>query len=203
MQKILCLLLGLCLLTGCQSRELVDETVAETKPSADVSLPEEADGSKLPGESLAFSNPGKARVPYTGIRSYAEYVTSPDQLPQEEVFKSYDQAYFENHALVLVMETVSSGSVQLELDGLYLQEGTVTVTLKRAMPGHGPLAAVGGGGEGAGLQLDPGNRQHNPQGGEILKKRRPAPGGVLLRCGGNPACLCSDNRIPDSSGNEN
>lgn len=136
MQKILCLLLGLCLLTGCQSRELVDETVAETKPSAEVSLPEEADGSKLPGERLAFSNPGKARVPYTGIRSYAEYVTSPDQLPQEEVFKSYDQAYFENHALVLVMETVSSGSVQLELDGLYLQEGTVTVTLKRAMPGQ-------------------------------------------------------------------
>ena len=153
MKKILCLLLAAFLLAGCQSADEGAEIPAGTTvaPAETATVPTETAVQEettvpmlplnpiitptQPGDRLDFANPGKVRIAYTGDRRYVRYITSVDQLPTEEALKGYDTAFFENNALVIVVETVTSGSMQLELEGIYLNGDTATVTLKRSMPG--------------------------------------------------------------------
>jgi hypothetical protein len=149
MKRMICILLALLLLlSGCQTA-----APAETTAPAESDVPETAfptgEEQSVPvqtvpdmviggmeGEELELRNPGKARIDYTGSRSYVQYVTSVDQLPDEEALKGYDEAFFERSALVIVVETVGSGSVQLDIESIRLSDGTASVTLKRAMPGE-------------------------------------------------------------------
>lgn len=147
MKKIIALLLAALLLAGCQPASAGTDTPAGTTTMAHTETYAEEETTvpilplkpiippTQPGDSLDFSNPGKARIAYTGKRSYVKYITSADQLPNEEALKGYDAEFFENNALLIVVETVSSGSVKLELEGIYLNGDTATVTLKRSMPG--------------------------------------------------------------------
>lgn len=147
MKKTICLLLAaLLLLTGCQASAGSTDAPTETTMAPTETVHQEETTVPIlplnpiisptqPGDSLAFSNPGKARIAYTGNRSYVRYVTSVEELPGEEALKGYDAEFFENKALLIVVETVSSGSTQLELGGIYLNGDTATVTLKRSMPG--------------------------------------------------------------------
>ena len=146
MKKIFCLILAVFLLAGCQPSDVgidtPNETTAaptETVPQEEISLPTlpltPVIDPILPGDRLAFSNPGKARLAYTGHRSYVKYVTSVDQLPNEEALKGYDAEFFENHALVILVETVSSGSVRLDIDAICLDGDTASVKVKRTMQG--------------------------------------------------------------------
>jgi hypothetical protein len=153
MKKIIALLLAALLLCGCENK-IPAQTVAApetaaapetTEVSTEVTLPEEMTFPTLAapenfigtpeGDPISFENPGKLRVTYTGPRSYVRYVTCVEDLPQEEALKGYDEAFFEEHALLIVMETVSSGSVQLEIGGIYRDGDTATVKLNRAMSG--------------------------------------------------------------------
>lgn len=90
----------------------------------------------LSGDELPFANAGKVRLTYEGSRSYVRYVTSVDQLPDEGNWEGYDEAYFETKALLIVVETLSSGSVQVELDSILLEGDTAIVSLKRTMSGE-------------------------------------------------------------------
>ena len=144
MKKMVCMLLAaFLLLTGCQSA--VPEETAAPAETAAASVPEEltVPTQTMPdmttgqeeGRIICFQNSGKARIGYTGDRRSVKYITSVDQLPDEEALKGYDAAFFEENALVVVVETVSSGSVQLEIESIHITGGTATVTLKRTMPG--------------------------------------------------------------------
>ena len=138
MKKILCLLLAVLLLAGCQS-PAAETTQAPTLPQVTESIPAETDpdaAAKLPqaGE-LGFANPGKARIAYTGNRSYVQYVTSVEDLPDEKALSGYDAAFFESGALLIVVETVNSGSVQLEIESIKLSGNTAEVCVKRTMDG--------------------------------------------------------------------
>lgn len=77
---------------------------------------------------------GKVRIPYTGSRSSITYVTSASDLPDYEELAAYDDAYFQDHALVLVIDTVNSGSVDVGILSVDVEASAATVTLYHRMP---------------------------------------------------------------------
>lgn len=150
MRKLTCLLLALLLmLTACTSGGETTEPTRTTETIQNVTEPAETTAPSseetkspikpLPGETdgilLPYANPGKARVSYEGNRSYVRYITSVAELPEEEVLAVYDEAFFEHSALLLVVETVSSGSIRVEMGDIFLSGDTARVTLKREMSG--------------------------------------------------------------------
>ena len=144
MKKMICAILALMLLlTGCQA------AVTETTPPAETVLPLETGIPTLPesgfhsvpdvspqlGEGLPFENAGKVRLNYEGNRSYVLYVTSVEQLPAGGSWTGYDESYFETKALLIVVETLSSGSVQVDLESILVEGDTASVNIKRTMTG--------------------------------------------------------------------
>lgn len=77
---------------------------------------------------------GKVRIPYTGNRSSIVYVTSASSLPDYEGLESYDDTYFQEHALVLIVETVNSGSIDVGIFSVDMDDSTATVTLYHSNP---------------------------------------------------------------------
>lgn len=158
MRKIVCVLLALVLLTGCGANSGGDpaatgdttvptesqtqaptqeQTLPWTEITEPVTLPGfTIGGTEAAGESLDFANPGCARIPYEGNRSYVKYVTGVEQLPDGEALAGYDAEFFENRALVVVCETVSSGSVRLEITGITVDGENAFVTVKRSVSGE-------------------------------------------------------------------
>lgn len=120
MKKLFVLLLLLLSLTACQSavpeETTTVPTVTETTPSAPLRT-------------------GACRVAYRGSVSSVKYVTAPDQLPQLEELKEYDAQWFEDHALILVTETVPSGSIRIDIESVTIDGDTATVTLSHTMEG--------------------------------------------------------------------
>ena len=156
MKRIIAMLVALLLLlTGCragsgtestppaQTVEVPVQTDAPTQeqtlPWTEMTEPEtipEVTGEVGVGEELEFFNPGCVRVSYEGTRRYVRYVTSPEALPAEEALEGYDAVFFENYALILVYETVGSGSVRLELEKITAEAGVASVHISRSMPGE-------------------------------------------------------------------
>lgn len=139
MKKTLCILLALlCLmLAACRSAQTdqpdqPDQT-AGTEPST-----QETTISDLPGQTSAGNveilTAGSVKIPYTINRSSVRYVTDPAQLPGYEELKGYDDAYFQDHALVLVVETVTSGSAIVEIESIQVSDGVASVTLLHELP---------------------------------------------------------------------
>ena len=147
MKKMFCILLVLTLLlAGCADAGQSEATTPATTEPAPVTtevptLPEITVPALDPvfgqgeGIELAFADPGAARISYTGNRSYVKYITSVQELPAEGQWQGYDEAFFEQYALVVVVETVTSGSVQLELERIDIVEGEARVSLKRTFSG--------------------------------------------------------------------
>lgn len=147
MKKIICILTALMLLlTGCQTVGGETTPAETTAPPAEATTPvgettvptlpmNPVIGATEPGDSIAFSNPGKMRIVYTGPRSSVQYVTSVAQLPAEEWFQDYDEEFFKTKALLIVVETVNSGSVQLEIESIRVSGDTASVEVKRTMSG--------------------------------------------------------------------
>lgn len=86
------------------------------------------------GAALSFANAGKARVTYSGNRSSVQYITDAASLPDEPSLAAYDARYFQSHALLLVTETVSSGSVQVEIASITVSGGQAHVRLSHLPP---------------------------------------------------------------------
>lgn len=141
----------LSLLAGCRSSdgegasqmEQSQPTTGETAPETTELLPDEIEVT-VPKENLnagegesdiAVSNVGRLRITYNGNISSVKYVTSVDQLPDYPELKGYDEAYFRDHALLVVLETVTSGSVQVGIGGISLEGSTASVQLTHEAQG--------------------------------------------------------------------
>ena len=136
MKKFFCFLLALTfLLTGCGSVDQGEKEDSASQLLTPVELETAPMAGNEGGLELAFANPGKIRILYQGNLSYVKYITSVEQLPDTEVLADYDAAFFETKALLIVVETVSSGSVQLELDAIRVSDGNASVCVKRTMSG--------------------------------------------------------------------
>lgn len=146
MKKTICLILAaLFLLSGCQTAvsgttDAPETTVAPTETTVPeitepATIPQLPLGPQISGDGLWFQNPGKTRLTYTGNRSYVRYITSFEDLPEEAAQAGYDPEFFENYALLVVVETVNSGSVQLEIESIHVSDNVASVNLKRTMSG--------------------------------------------------------------------
>lgn len=128
----LLLAIGLCLsLLGCSNSDLPENT----GPSAD-SEPERT----IPPElqtSVEIQKQGKVQVSYTINLSSVKYITSASALPDHEVLADYDDAWFADHALVLVYETVSSGSVDVSIASIQISDSAASVILSHTPAGTG------------------------------------------------------------------
>ena len=142
MKKYICMILALMLvLTGCQSAN--GATTPSTGEIAQATIPALTEGTldggiaieRPEGVDLPFENAGKVRLNYEGSRSYILYVTSVEELPKEGSWTGYDEAYFQTKALLIVVETLGSGSVQLELESIRVHENTASISIKRPMEG--------------------------------------------------------------------
>lgn len=156
MKKIVTILIALLLmLSGCRAPE--GETMApggtDAVPSGTTAAPatqpqEETEFAAAPEDpahiptqapdaaALRFANQGRIRIAYTGNRSYVRYITSVEELPDEAELEGYDEAFFASQALVIVVETVSSGSVELEIADIRLEGDTASVSVRRTMAGE-------------------------------------------------------------------
>lgn len=81
-----------------------------------------------------YPNSGGVKIQYDGNVSTVRYITSPSQLPEHAAFAKYDAAYFQEKALILVYESVSSGSVQVGIQSIEVESSTATVTLLHQAP---------------------------------------------------------------------
>lgn len=140
MKIAMSLLLVVCLfLTGCRSSGALPSEIA-TAPSEGKS--ETTDGVPLPTEeeedmkgNQMFANVQTKRIPYTGNKSSVVYVTEPAQLPKDDAFAGYDADFFRTRALVLVTDTVGSGSVQVGIEEIVIRGNVANVYVSREMPG--------------------------------------------------------------------
>ena len=92
-------------------------------------------GDDTPGDPVGEEAQGKERLTYEGVESSVRYVTSPDQLPECEALEKYDEAYFADHALILVTQSVSSGSVEVSIKAIQETETGCGVVLSYGEPG--------------------------------------------------------------------
>ena len=138
MKRMLCIVLTLALLLcGCQSAattpgETEGQTEDMTENETEMEFTEmETPGATLPiveqetGESISFGETGCVRVTYNSNTSSVRYITSVEQLPDHEALAAYDEAYFAEKALIVVYETVSSGSVKVGIESI--ENGVVTL----------------------------------------------------------------------------
>lgn len=146
MKRMMCAVMALAmLLCGCQSAALPGgetqaqtENVTETATEAlmesieapDVTLPHVSFETQS-GEPMTLGDTGCQRVAYTHNVSKAFYVMDVSQLPDYEALQKYDAAYFENKALLVVLESVGSGSMKVGIESV--SDGVVT--LSHELPG--------------------------------------------------------------------
>lgn len=121
---ILAVVLALAL-TACGSADSGETTL----PSAPIPTATDTNAAPTVGET------GRARLAYTGNTSSVRYVTSPDHLPDVEGLEGYDEAYFQNKALLLVTESVPSGSMVVDIESIIIDDGTAVITLSHQMQG--------------------------------------------------------------------
>lgn len=153
-----------CLLSGCASASpTVEKPWKEEEPGIesdgsreDEEPAEENDGQKpevlrpetgnetfpVQPEELSMIEQGSFRLTYDGNRSSVVYVTKAEQLENyiqqgAEELAQYDDAYFAKKALVLVVETVKSGSVKVQIESITMTEAEALVTLSRQAPQYG------------------------------------------------------------------
>jgi hypothetical protein len=154
MKKMICFVLAcMMLLTGCQAAgggtTPPETTAAPTVSSAEGTQPQMSTFPTLPeggfnpgpvlggqeGDELPFENASKVRLNYEGNRSYVRYVTSVQDLPKEGSWTGYDESYFETKALLIVVETLNSGSVQVDMESILVNGNTAGISIKRTMSG--------------------------------------------------------------------
>ena len=154
MKKWICTILALMLiLAGCQAGGGATTSAPVTTQAPTEATEEAAQESTFPtlaesgmaiggpvlggpqGDQLAFENVGKARIQYQGNRSYVRYVTSVEELPPECTWEGYDEAYVQTKALLIVVETLNSGSVQVELESIQVKGDVASVSIRRTMTG--------------------------------------------------------------------
>lgn len=124
--------------TGAQKTDETLDFTPITDP--EITVPKHPLDDSQTGTPLQFGDTGRLRIAYTVNLSSVRYITSAADLPGYEEFAQYDDAWFQNHALVLVTETVGSGSVELGINAIHVEGGMATVTLSHEMKGQAGTA---------------------------------------------------------------
>lgn len=151
MKRILCVILALLLLcaAGCHSSGEQPSTDSATlgtgadksEPTdATVTVPKEGLNDDPSGTELAFTNAGKTRITYTAEPNEVRYVTSVAELPDYGQLAEFDEEFFSEKALVVVIQTVNSGSVKVDIDSIMVDGTTATVTISRELQGENATA---------------------------------------------------------------
>lgn len=104
-------------------------------PSTEAPLPETTPSPSAPIDQLAFEKWGMVRIPYSGSYNSIRYITDASQLPNQKELAEYDDAYFRQKALVLIVQTVSSGSLRLTVQSIDVEDGVAAVSLSKHFPG--------------------------------------------------------------------
>ena len=141
MKKLICGILALMLVfSGCAPSATVEEaTEPVTEPQAAVEATE-VEPPEVPlhieeketEASLETPAAGAQRIEYKQNASSVRYVTRVEDLPPYEALDGYRTAeYFETKALLVVVDTVTSGSVKVSIESV----GNGTVTLGKEMSG--------------------------------------------------------------------
>lgn len=138
----LCLLLAGCRVQG-------DPSSAQAGPTGSGSIQDDSqpegtpgvgnvvggsDFAPVQGDPVEESARGKARITYNGNESTVRYVTSVSQLPPYQPLSQYDDAFFQDHALVVVTESVPSGSMDVEIDSIRYTDTKNSVVLYHSAP---------------------------------------------------------------------
>lgn len=114
------------------------EPVAETQEATGTGVISEGENTTSEErDPLEITGANKLRVAYTGNRSSVTYITSASGLPDYSELAQYDDAFFAEHALVLVTETVGSGSIDVGIQSVNISGSNAEVTLyhEGAQPG--------------------------------------------------------------------
>ena len=142
MKKLICLLLALMLVfSGCASSAVVEEPTEPQEPlEATETDPPEVTlhiEEKETEAMMEMSATGAQRIEYKQNASSVRYITRVEDLPAYEALDGYRNAeYFETKALLVVVDTVTSGSVKVAIDSV----GNGTVTLSKEMSGDAGTA---------------------------------------------------------------
>lgn len=151
---VMAVLLFAGLLPGCVANggEEASGTDAETTQKVDVTqLPSGSAQTTVPTDGLtkgegaseiAIGATGSSRVDYAGNISSARYITSADQLPAYAQLQGYDEAYFQEHALLVVLETVNSGAVQVDIESISVEGSNAMVRLSHERAGDVSTAVM-------------------------------------------------------------
>ena len=137
MKKMICA--ALCagvLLCGCAPSAVVSDPTTVTDPTEatvevielepiEVTMPVLFTEPATEGD-VEMGQTGCVRITYTNNVSNVRYVTKVEELPDYEALAKYDAAYFENKALLVILETTGSGSVQVGVASI--ADGTVTLS---------------------------------------------------------------------------
>lgn len=130
------------LITGCDNKDVnTTANTMSTRPS--ISEPDVTEGTRNPSSlkpEITLLKTGKVNIPYTVNVSNVRYITSVDMLPTQEEFAQFDVAFFEEYALVVVTETVNSGSLDVQIESITVEDGVARVKLS-----HRPGGALGSG----------------------------------------------------------
>ena len=132
--SIFCLLLSACRATQASQNAQTTPTTESSEQSANESTGTDKNPLIAVGQ-LAFQNPGKQRIGHKEHPNGVLYITSAAPLTSGDAFNQYHDAFFQDHALVLVTLTVGSGSVQLEIESIFVSGDTATVTISHNLPG--------------------------------------------------------------------
>lgn len=146
MKKLICLLMAFVLVfSGCASSAPVAEP---TEPATEPQETLEATETDPPEVTLHIeeketeavmetSATGAQRIEYKQNASSVRYITRVADLPAYEALDGYrSEEYFETRALLVVIDTVTSGSVKVAIDSV----GNGTVTLSKEMSGDAGTA---------------------------------------------------------------
>ena len=90
-----------------------------------------------PAGTVPFEERGRMRLTYIGRRHSVSYADSPEKLPYELRTEEYGEKFFAERALLIVVETVNSGSVRIGIEAAVREDDTVTVTLSHEVPEYG------------------------------------------------------------------
>jgi hypothetical protein len=87
------------------------------------------------GDRMEIQDVGCLRISYEGNKSSVRYISDVSDLPDYDELDQYDEAFFEDHGLVLVTESVNSGSMQTGIISVTVEDNTASVTLYHELEG--------------------------------------------------------------------
>ena len=137
MKKLICMLLAFVLVfSGCAPSAPIEEPTEpqETLEATETDPPEVTlhVEEKETEATMETSATGAQRIEYKQNASSVRYITRVADLPAYEALDGYrSEEYFETRALLVVVDTVTSGSVKVAIDSV----GNGTVTLSKEMSG--------------------------------------------------------------------